>query len=119
MTMKLRPAGHRILVKPDVVEDEVELAPGKKFKIVQDERLARHNQQLGTLVAVGPDAWAAFRKVDDSGKEVNGKPWAKPGDRVWYSKNAGKFIEHPETEEVFIVMNDEDISVILESEDSE
>jgi co-chaperonin GroES (HSP10) len=109
MKTVLRPLGHRIIVKPDEVE---KTSPGG-IVLVQDEKLARFNQQTGTLVAIGEDAWKAYRKVDENGKLVNGQPWAKVGDKVMYSRNAGKWIKHPDTQEEFVLMNDEDLGLEL------
>lgn len=103
------PVGHKVLVKPD----EIEKVSGGGIVLVQDEKLAEFTQQVGTIVAIGPDAWKAFRQVDDNGKLVNGRPWAEVGDKVLYSKNAGKFIRHPDSNEKFLLMMDEDIGMKL------
>lgn len=108
----MRPAGHKVIVKPDAVE---KMSPGGIY-LQQDEKLARAMQQWGTLAAVGPDAWKAYRKLDQNGKEVNGQAWAKVGDKVFYSRNAGRQVNHPETDELFVVMNDGDIAIVLEVE---
>jgi co-chaperonin GroES (HSP10) len=96
-------------VKPDAVE---EMTPGG---IAIPKSITDKHKFLttdGVVVAIGPDAWKAFRQVDDTGKLVNGQPWAKIGDRVTYSKNAGKFVKNTETGEEFVVMNDEDIVLV-------
>lgn len=72
----------------------------------------------GVVVAIGPDAWKAFRQVDDTGKLVNGQPWAKLGDRVTYSKNAGKRVKDAYGNE-FVVMNDEDIVLVHDEVEEE
>jgi co-chaperonin GroES (HSP10) len=69
-------------------------------------------QQDGVLVAVGRDAWKAFRQVDETGKLVNGLPWAEVGDRITFAKNAGKIVKNNETGEVLVIMNDEDVVLI-------
>lgn len=95
----LVPCGHRVIIKPDPVEEK------SKGGIVvvateQEERMQKAGNMKGTIISVGPTAWRAF---DD------GKPWAKEGDRVYYAKYAGKFIVDPETEEEYVICNDEDI----------
>lgn len=104
------PVGHRVLVKPKEIETQTEGG----IYIVTDEKLEKAAQQRGVLVAAGPQAWKAFRELYE-GKEVNGNPWAKPGDTVIYSKYAGKFLKDEYTEEEFVLLNDEDI-VALEVE---
>jgi co-chaperonin GroES (HSP10) len=70
---------------------------------------------MGVIVAIGPDCWEAFRKVDSTGNEVNGKPWASVGDYVLYAKYAGKNVIDPFTPEDkdLIILNDEDIIAIV------
>lgn len=95
-----KPAGHRVLVKPDVVEEVSK--GGIIIQHTNKDRIA-DAQISGELIAVGPNAWAAF---DD------GKPWAKPGDRVLFAMHGGYSIKV--NGEVFRVMNDEDITAIVE-----
>jgi chaperonin GroES len=105
----LRPAGHRILVKPDPVE-----RTSKGGIIIPDTAAdgRKYLKTTGTIVAVGPSAWEAFRRVDREGKMRNGEPWAKVGDHVHYAKNAGYRILDEETQEEYIVMQDEDVIVV-------
>ena len=105
------PTGHRVLVKAD----DVDLQTDWGFHIVADERREKHAQNYGTVLAVGPDAWKAFRKMSE-GKEVNGQPWAAPGDRIVYAKYAGKFLNDPETGDEVIIINDEDVVAIVHEE---
>lgn len=106
----LEPAGHRVLVKPENIQetDEVYASAAKAgIEIVQDrqtKRAEKASQIIGTLVAVGMNAWKAFD---------GGEAWAKVGDRVTYSKYGGKFIEDPETKEEYVLLNDEDITCII------
>ena len=117
MTPNLQLAGHRVLVLPDEVEDEYEIEGTElKLHIVQDERLARAAQMAGTIVSVGPSAWKAFREVDDKGREVNGRPWAKVGDRILFSKYSGRMWEDPQTEIRYLFINDEDVLAVIPEE---
>lgn len=110
--------GHKVLVKPDPIEKTHDLGNGKQLVLAgQDEKMQRALQQWGTIVGVGPDAWLAFRKIDDNGIERNGKPWAKVGDKVFYSRNAGRFVNHPETDELFTLMNDNDVSIVYRKDE--
>jgi len=95
--MVIVPAGHRVMIKPDDVEKKT--ASGIVLPV--DEKKEKAATVIGTIVAIGPNAWRAF---DD------GLPWATIGDRVYYIKYAGKFVGK---EEEFIVVNDEDIIAVI------
>lgn len=99
----ITPAGYRVIVLPDPVEE----TSAGGIVVVQDEKSARSGQVFGTLVAVGPLAWKAF-KPDT--------PWAQVGDRVMYSKYAGKIIVCKRTAERLVLLNDEDIVALVEDE---
>lgn len=109
------PTGHKVLIKPDPIEKE---STGG-ILLVKNEEMERAMQQWGTIEALGPDCWLAFRKIDDNGVERNGQPWAKVGDRVFYSRNAGRFVNHPETDEQFTIINDNDVSIVYKVEDKD
>ena len=94
----ITPAGYRVLVRPDPVQEETDWG----FELRIDERLERAAQVYGELVAVGAFAWAEDEE-----------PWAKVGDRVAYIKHAGKFLQDPETEEELVILNDADILAVV------
>lgn len=111
--LKLRAVGHRVLVKPDPVEKK---SAGGLYLAV-DEKRERAASQKGTIVQVGPMAW----KNEVYGYGIEGwEPWCKPGDRVFFARYAGKFIraneDDPYSEEVYVVLNDEDIQAVIEGE---
>lgn len=114
----LNPCGHRLVVHRNPVEETY----GEVGIIVhsndQQKKLDSANAQLGVVVAVGPDAWKAFRKVDDNGKEVNGKHWADVGDYVLFAKYAARNIIDPFTPDNpdLVVLNDEDIICVITQE---
>lgn len=114
----LYPCGHRVLVKTKEIETEKDLGNGLKLSVVVNERLEKAAQIEGTVIAIGPDAWKAFRAVDDEGRWVNGRPWAKVGDRVYYARYAGHSLKDPETGEDLTILNDEDITCIITGEDN-
>jgi len=74
---------------------------------------------VGTVLAVGRTAWWAHREINDEGQTVNGKPWAKPGDRVLFSTYAGRDVPRQMREQIdptankIIVANDEDVLLVL------
>lgn len=95
-----KPAGHRVLVKPDVPPDKIGqihvpvwVKDNKSFEIVE-----------GTIVKIGMTAWKAFDE---------GTPWAAVGDRVMFAKYGGSIISGPDGEK-YRVLNDEDIICVWE-----
>jgi co-chaperonin GroES (HSP10) len=92
-----------VLIKPD----EIETVTEGGIHIPRDEKLAKSDVQLGTLVAVGNQAWKAFSA------NFTGKPWAKPGDYVLYARFAGSLVEDPFTGEEYRLLNDEDVNVVV------
>jgi len=110
--LKIKVPGHRVLVKPDSVE---KVSPGGIViaRPGQGDKLEYMGTDRGTVVQVGPMCWRNFDY-----QSPDWKPWCKEGDRVIFARYSGKTIKHPETEEQFFIMNDEDIQVVLEEEAS-
>ena len=101
----INPKGHRIIIKPDKVEDTS--AGGIILQV--DEKLEKAGIQRGVLVAVGDQAWKAFST------DFTGEPWANVGDYIYYSRYAGKIQIDPIDDEEYMILNDEDVlSVITE-----
>jgi len=108
--LKIKVPGHRILVKPEAVEKVstggiVIARPG------QGDKLEFMGTDRGTVVQVGPLAW---HHLDHDSPDW--AAWCKEGDKVMFARYCGKVIKHPETEEEFFLMNDEDIQVVLVEE---
>lgn len=100
---------HRILVKPDKLEEaNKDYVTMKKIGLIipqsEDQKRAQASVDTGVVIEVGP---TAFR---DFGLDV---PPIKHKDKIAYARFAGKYITDPETEEEFIVLNDEDVICIL------
>lgn len=105
--MRLEALGWSVLVKMDPVTEKLDW--GFELTMTPEEK-RRHeaSQMSGEIVAVGPLAWKTdnFRTVD--GKPC--EPWAKIGDRVYYSKFGGKFVKDPDDETIqYVLLLDEDI----------
>lgn len=96
-----RPAGHRLIVKPDHVE---EVSKGGILIAATNKDREQDAYISGRLVAVGPTAWNL--------SQHGGQPWAKVGDRVMYASYAGYSLKI--NGEMYRVMNDEDITAIIE-----
>jgi chaperonin GroES len=95
--------GHRVLVKPEPIEEVSESG----IVIVINEkqkRMEKAGAKVGTVVQVGNTAW--------SGEEN----WIVVGDEIVFSKYGGKPISDPVTEEEYLIMNDEDVLCKLHRE---
>lgn len=99
----IEPTGHHVIVKPDPVE---EVSKGGIVVTASTDLLKREQAATvtGTIVSIGINAWKAF---DDS------TPWAKVGDRVYYTKHVSKVVKDPETQEEFFLMTDDNILAII------
>lgn len=99
----IKPCGHRVLVKPDTLETKTESGLILAYENYDREQAS---VQEGELVEVGPTAW----------KDFGGVAWASVGDRVTYSRYAGRFITDPDDPEVkYVLLNDEDILAVLKT----
>lgn len=94
------PVGPRILIKPDVV---TKTASG--IQIVSNERLMASNSDDGIVVKIGAMAWKDFKDPT---------PWVKVGDKVKYAKYGAKVLKEKDSDEFYIICNDEDILAIIE-----
>lgn len=100
--MIIKPVLHRVLVKPDDLEEKT--ASGLIIKHDKREEAA---VEKGTVVLVGSTAYQEF----GSTAEEQG---IKEGVRVTFAKYAGKTIKDGETK--YLILNDEDIVGVLENE---
>lgn len=106
--MVIKPVLHRIIVKPDNIEDKDEnFKRAKQAGIIihRDER-AREQAAVDTGIVLEVGA-TAFK---DFGAET---PPVVAGDRIVYARYAGKTIVDEATDEKFVALNDEDVIAIL------
>jgi co-chaperonin GroES (HSP10) len=98
----LVPLGHRLLIKPEKIEDvDDTFRNAKKAGIYVPEMEARKEQvavDRGTVVSLGSTAFIDF----------GGVPWCSVGDKVAYTRYGGKLLKDSDGTE-YIVLNDEDI----------
>jgi len=107
MTLKVKTIGHRVIVKPDPIETKT--ASGIIVQV--DKKREETAAQRGTVMQVGTMAW----KNTLYGYGIDGwEPWVKAGDRVFFARYAGKMFR--DGEELFVVLNDEDIQCLIEEE---
>jgi len=101
--MRIEPAGHRVIVKPDPLEEVS--AGGIVLAHGEDKKRKEQAQHTGILVAIGPNAWKAYDE---------GIPWAQLGERVYFAKYGGFLIEEDGIQ--YRLLNDEDITAIIREE---
>ncbi len=109
MLTSIRPCGHHVVVQPVTLKTETESGIVLVVDGGQQEKLEKAGRMLGTLVAVGPQAWVAHSVALERGKE----PWAEVGDTVLYSRHSGKFVQDPMTKEEMYVLADDGILAVL------
>lgn len=98
----IEPTGHHVIVKPDPVEKFSKGGIVIGLDNQHDRELAATT--TGILVSIGMNAWQAY---DD------GKPWAKIGDRVYFTRHVSKIIKDALTQEEFFLMTDDNILAII------
>lgn len=91
-----KPIAHRILVKPDPVEEKTKSG----IVVVTNERMEMNAKVTGVILEIGEDAWAAYKpKTEFAGLKV--------GDRVAYAKYAGKWLNDDT-----LALNDDDVVAV-------
>jgi co-chaperonin GroES (HSP10) len=108
--MVIKPVLHRILVKPDNVQDvDPSLAAAKRMGMeIAGKELEREQGAIdtGVIILMGRTA----------GRDFGDEGFVHVGQRVVYAKYGGKAIVHPTTKEKFVALNDEDVIAIFEEE---
>jgi chaperonin GroES len=102
----IEPLGHRVLVK---VEKPEETTKGGIVLIDQVRQAEQRAAEIGTVVAIGPTAWAA--------EGLGGIFWADVGDKVYFAKYAGKWVGDKDDE--LLILNDVDLMAKVEDTTSE
>lgn len=106
--MPIKPILHRILVKPDNLEDKDEAFGNARRAGIIIPKSEKEREQAaidsGTVLEVGPTAFKDF------GAET---PPIKAGDHVVYAKYGGKVIVDPVDNEKYVALNDEDVIAIF------
>lgn len=107
----IKPILHRILVKPDLIEEKDEAYKAAKragLEIVKNERDREQAAiDTGTVVSYGETVFKDFG--------VDANP-IKVGDTVVYARYAGKVIEDPADKVKYVALNDEDVIAIITTE---
>jgi len=100
--MKINPVLHRILIRPDDLEEKTQSGI-----IIKHDKREEAAVEKGTVVLVGSTAYKEF----GSTAEEQG---IKVGSRVTFAKYAGKTIKDGDVR--YLLVNDEDIVGVLEDE---
>lgn len=101
--MSLVPCGHRLVVRPEKVEETDEVFSRARNAGIQllerDLRLEQISVDKGVVLAIGDTAF----------KDFGGEPWCNVGDTVAYARHGGKLVRDPTSDEHYLLLNDEDI----------
>jgi co-chaperonin GroES (HSP10) len=93
--------GCRVLLKPFKIQEHDKVFAAAKAAGIQlpefSERKEQANIDKGTVLQIGPNAHKDY--VGD----------IKEGDTVGFAKFGGKFVQDPDTEELYLIVNDEDL----------
>lgn len=93
-TSGIYPAGYRVLIRPDKIE---EFSEGGICIRPKEQKEFQAAQQIGTVIALGPLAY-----------EDQTQPWCQPGDRVLHSRYEGDTLPGIDGEE-YRVVNDKSV----------
>lgn len=103
--MQIKPVCHRIIVKPDSVEEADELIKRAKLAGIQVELDKREIKAVarGVVVSVGSTAYIELGTTAEEQGII-------PGARVQYAKYSAADIKEGE----LVILNDEDIMCVIE-----
>jgi chaperonin GroES len=94
----IKALGHHVLVKVNDVEEKTAGGIVIPSHVRDTEKRAA---EIGLVIDIGPTAWAA--------EGLGGKPWAEVGDKVWFAKYAGKWVQEEGSDEELLILNDVDL----------
>lgn len=105
--LKIKAIGFKVHIKPDPVEEKT--ASG--IVLAKNKKKEQAEMSKGTVVEIGPLAW---KNTLYGYGTPNWEPWCKVGDRVFYSKWAGKLLVDQEDENnAVMVLNDDDVHCVI------
>lgn len=109
--MTIKPILHRILVKPDLIEEKDEAFKAAARMGLEVVKLEKDREQAaidtGTVVDLGQTVFKDFG-VDESPVKI--------GDTVVYARYAGKVVEDHVTKIKYTLLNDEDVVAVITTE---
>ena len=96
--MKIKALGHHVIIKVPKPEERTKGG----ILIPETTRDAeRRAAELGEVMDVGQTAWMA--------DGLGGFKWAEVGDKVWFAKYAGKWVQDPDSKEEYLIVADTDV----------
>lgn len=99
----IEPLGHRLLVKPEKIEDiDPAIKSARSLGIViEGDEMKREQAAVdrGVVVSMGKTAFVDF----------GGTPWCQVGDKIAYTRYGGKMVKDPDDGQEYIILNDEDV----------
>lgn len=102
--MQVIPCGHRILVKPEKLQDVDPIFKAARAAGIDVPDFAKKQEQAamdkGTVLAIGPTAF----------KDFGGEAWCSVGDKIAFAKYGGKFVDD------VLILNDEDVVCVLKED---
>ena len=97
----IKPAGHKLVIEPIELPEKTEGGIIIKHEGTMWAKLEAAGRMIGTVLAIGPQAWKAHAaglvSLDEAGfgNDELLDDWCEVGDVVLYSRHAGKFIFDP------------------------
>lgn len=103
----IKPILHRVLVKPDNIEDADDVVRRAKASglLVQLDKREQAAIEVGTVILVGDTAYKEFGTTAEEQGII-------PNARVFFAKYAGKSVK--DGDEKFLMLNDEDVIGVIE-----
>lgn len=119
--MRLKPLAWLVYIRPAEAEGGAVIPQSladmgftvKMGNDANEERRSKLAQEIGEVLSIGPLAWMR-QDLQGNRKPEEWQPWCKVGDRVVFSKYAGKLVPDPDTGEEYMMVNDEDIKTVIE-----
>jgi co-chaperonin GroES (HSP10) len=99
--MKVKPVTHRIVVKPDALEEKTDSG----IILARNERQEKAATVTGVVVEVGSTCFKDYNSTAEDEGIV-------PGVRIYYAKYAGAVLK----DEEHIILNDEDVIGVIRDE---
>lgn len=114
----ITPVLHRIMVKQVKLEEvHKEYQSAKRAGIIipehPDTQRAQAGVDRGTVVAIGETAYRDYSQYADPDSNIP----VHVGDTVAFAKYSGKVVTDPETDEEYVILNDEDIVCVITQKD--
>jgi len=97
--------GYRLLIKPREIERVSSGGIIVSVEGTNDDKLEQSGNQFGEVIGIGHTCWKGG--VDET-------PWCEEGDQICFSKHAGRFIYDPETDDPYLIINDDDVICVIE-----